>query len=40
MWREQTLTTFREDVGDDGSVVREEEPFLVFVKRLDRPPPG
>ncbi|NMO51281.1 GNAT family N-acetyltransferase [Actinoplanes sp. TBRC 11911] len=39
-WREQTLMTFREDVGDDGRVVREEEPFLVFVKRLDRPPPG
>ena len=38
VWREQTLTTFREHVQDDGSTVREEEPCLVFVKRLGPPP--
>ncbi|HET6532686.1 MAG TPA: GNAT family N-acetyltransferase [Actinoplanes sp.] len=37
VWREQTLTTFREHVRDDGSTVREEEPCLVFVKRLGPP---
>ncbi len=34
VWRDQPLTTFREHVRDDGSTVREEEPCLVFVKRL------
>jgi GNAT superfamily N-acetyltransferase len=34
VWREQTLTTFREHVKEDGSTVREEEPCLVFVKDL------
>ena len=34
VWREHTLTTFREHVRDDGSTVREEEPCLVFVKDL------
>ena len=38
VWREQTLTTFREHVHDDGSTVREEEPCLVFVKALQPPP--
>jgi ribosomal protein S18 acetylase RimI-like enzyme len=38
VWREQTLTTFRDHVRDDGSTVREEEPCLVFVKRLEPPP--
>jgi GNAT superfamily N-acetyltransferase len=38
VWREDTLTTFREHVQDDGSTVREEEPCLVFVKRIEPPP--
>jgi ribosomal protein S18 acetylase RimI-like enzyme len=38
VWREQTLTTFREHVRDDGTRIREEDPCLVFVKQLDQPP--
>jgi ribosomal protein S18 acetylase RimI-like enzyme len=34
MWRADTLTTFREHMLDDGSTIREEEPCVVFVKRL------
>jgi ribosomal protein S18 acetylase RimI-like enzyme len=40
VWREETLTTFREHVRDDGSTVREWEPCLVFVKSLQPPPPS
>ena len=37
-WRNQELTTFREHVHDDGSIRREPEPYLVFVKALGPPP--
>jgi GNAT superfamily N-acetyltransferase len=36
-WREQTLTTFREEVRDDGTTVRVEDRCLVFVKDIGRP---
>jgi ribosomal protein S18 acetylase RimI-like enzyme len=39
VWREETLTTFREDVRDDGTTVREADQCLVFIKHLARPPP-
>jgi ribosomal protein S18 acetylase RimI-like enzyme len=35
-WHKHTLTTFRESVLDDNSTLREEEPCLVFVKRLNK----
>jgi GNAT superfamily N-acetyltransferase len=37
VWREDTLTTFREHVHEDGSTFREEEPCLVFYKALAPP---
>jgi ribosomal protein S18 acetylase RimI-like enzyme len=37
VWREHTLTTFREDVRDDGTTVREEDQCLVFIKHLELP---
>ncbi len=36
-WREETLTTFREEVRDDGTTVREVDQCLIFVKTLGRP---
>jgi ribosomal protein S18 acetylase RimI-like enzyme len=38
-WREETLTTFREEVRDDGTTVRYVDRCFVFVKHLDRPSP-
>jgi ribosomal protein S18 acetylase RimI-like enzyme len=34
LWRPEPLDTFHEHVGDDGSIVREQEPCLVYVKTL------
>ncbi|MFI5890154.1 hypothetical protein ACIA5D_08535 [Actinoplanes sp. NPDC051513] len=35
VWRPELLDTLHEHVGDDGSIVREQERCLVYVKTLD-----